>query len=279
MRALTFLASLSILLVASPGCGGGNTTGDDAGGGTDASSVDASEDAAAADDANADGGMPPADSGEPTDADVDAAPPMPCTAAGECDPFDVTSCPGQACRARATGTMCVDLSATTVGERAACARDADCMPGLACLDFADGLGFACYRMCPDGSTGACATGDACTGTFGDVCVRACRPMPPACDIYAQDCADADATCTFVRNPETNDPYTGCRPAGTQLEGETCGGSLGACGHALVCIATMGMNTCHQVCDPDVMPASCPTGQTCTGLARTWMVGYCETAAP
>lgn len=281
MRALPFLASLLALSFASAGCGSGTVATGDAGGvdggGADANASDASNDGGPPVDAPGDDTGAPTDSG--ADANADATVRMPCTATGACDPFDTTSCPGQACRATATGTMCMDLSATPVGERGTCARDADCMPGLACLDFADGLGFICYRMCPEGSTGACATNEACTGTFGDVCIQACRPIPAPCDIYAQDCPDTDDTCTFVRNPETSDPYTGCRPAGTQLEAQPCGGSSGSCGHGLVCINAGGMNTCHQVCDPDVTPAICPAGQECSGFARTWMVGFCQPPAP
>ena len=151
------------------------------------------------------------------------------------------------------------------------------MPGLVCLDFGDGLGFTCDRMCADGSTGACGPGDACTGTFGDVCIRACRPTPVPCSIYDQDCTNAADTCTFVRNPETSMPYTGCRPAGMQGEGAACGGAAGTCGHGLVCVGGVGMNVCRQPCDPDVMPALCPAMEVCTGFARTWMVGFCQPA--
>jgi hypothetical protein len=279
MRAHTFFASMLFLGFASVGCSSTTTPVDDA------STRDAGSDASATDSAPAldappgDTSAPPADTGPAVDADLDGAVRMPCMATGACDPFDTSSCPGQACRATATGTMCMDISSTPVDEHGTCARDSDCNPGLACLDFGDGRGFVCYRMCADGSTGSCATNEACTGTFGDTCIRACRPIPLPCDIYAQDCANSTDTCTFVRNPETNEPYTGCRAAGTQLEGQPCGGSSGSCGHDLVCIAGGGVNTCHQVCDPAVMPAVCPTGQACTGFARTWMVGYCVTPAP
>jgi hypothetical protein len=278
MRATVFFASLLALVIVSTGCGDGSTTPAGDGGGIDGGGSDANgtTDAGPTDDApGGDANDPGADSGPAIDGSVDAAVRMPCTAAGACDPFDPTSCPGQACRPTATGTMCSDLSATPVAEHGACARDSDCMPGLACLDFADGLGFVCYQMCPEGSTGACGAGAACTGTFGDVCIQACRPTPAPCDIYAQDCASPTDTCTFVRNPETSDPYTGCRPAGMQAEGDPCGGSAGSCGHGLVCISTAGRNTCHQVCDPDIMPAICPTGEECSGFARTWMVGFCQ----
>jgi hypothetical protein len=275
MRALPFFASLLALVFASSGCGGGGgvlLSGDGGtdGGTSDAGLLDASIDASPPVDAPSDTNPALPDAGL-----TDAAVRMPCTAAGACDPFDPGSCPGQACRPTATGTTCQDVSATPVAERGACSSAAECAPGLECLDFGDGFGFLCYRMCADGSTGSCAASEACTGTFGDLCVRACRPIPLPCDIYAQDCANAADTCTFVRNPETSDPYTGCRAAGTQLEAQPCGGTAGTCGHGLVCINTGGTNLCHQVCDPDVTPAICPVGQACTGLARTWSVGFCQ----
>lgn len=210
-----------------------------------------------------------------TTGDADLPDAGPCVASGACDPFDPTSCGTMACRPSATGTMCAAIGATPVGIGHSCLRDSDCEAGLACLNFSVAEGALCHRMCPAHSVGACDTGYVCTGTFGDTCINACRPLPVACDIYAQDCPNATDTCTLVRNAETTVPYTGCRPAGTQDEGMPCGGSAGSCGHALICVATPGAPaTCRQVCDPTRTPTLCLGTEVCTGLATTWGVHYC-----
>ncbi|MDQ3036682.1 MAG: hypothetical protein M3Y87_30095, partial [Myxococcota bacterium] len=200
---------------------------------------------------------------------------MPCTATGACDPFDPTSCGAQACRRGSMGAECmaVDAAPRAVGE--ACEFPEQCVAGTMCLNFGDG--FHCSRMCPDGSVGFCGDGFVCTGTIGDFCVQICRPLPARCDIYAQDCADPDDTCTFATDPERELSYTGCRPAGPRGAGETCGGGSGTCGHDLVCIRIDTATSCRQPCNPDAPVDECPTGQACTGFARTWMVGYCVDA--
>lgn len=197
---------------------------------------------------------------------------MPCTASGSCDPFDPTSCGAQACRRGMMGAECMDVITTPLAPGEACDRPDQCPRGTMCLNF--GGGFHCERMCPEGSIGFCGAGSACTGTIGDTCIQICRPIAEACDIYAQDCADPSDTCTLATNPETGAPYTGCRPAGPRGAGETCGGTDGTCGHDLICIRVDMVATCRQPCDPDASVDECPSGQACTGTARTWMVGYC-----
>jgi hypothetical protein len=196
-------------------------------------------------------------------------------AAGTCDPFDPTSCGAMACRPTATGTMCQAISSTPAGFGDACLHPNDCTQGLVCLSFSTTEGALCHQMCHVHSVGECPTGYVCTGTFGDTCVDVCRPLPPMCDIYAQDCADPMQTCTLVRNPETSMPYTGCRQAGTQGEGMPCGGSSGSCDHSLICIAGSVGATCHRVCDPAASTSPCTGGTTCSGLAMTWGVHYCN----
>jgi hypothetical protein len=197
-------------------------------------------------------------------------------AGGACDPFDPASCPdGESCRPSTVGgTSCQPIVAAPVGEDEVCGTPQDCAPGLLCLSF--GGEFTCQPMCPQGSIGACRADKACFGTIGDPCIQICRPIAPPCDIYAQDCADAADTCTFARHPETDAPYTACRPAGTQTHGDPCGGMDGTCDHSLVCIRVDGATTCRYVCDPAGGAPTCTEpGESCTGFARTWMVGYCE----
>ncbi len=259
----------------------------DSGGG--ATDTGATEDAATGIDAGADTGGSPVDAGGGGDAndhdasdasdasgsDVGVADAGACVASGTCDPFDPTSCGTMACHPGATGTRCETVSATAVGEGATCASSSECQPGLVCLMFTAAEGFRCHSMCHARSIGECSAGRACTGTLGDPCIDVCRPMPAACDVYAQDCASATDTCTLVRNPETNAPYTGCRPAGTQNLGDPCGGTSGTCGHALICVSTSGMARCRHVCDPAMGAAMCSGTDVCTGLATTWGVHYCE----
>lgn len=199
----------------------------------------------------------------------------PCVASGSCNPFDPTSCgSGMACRPGAAGAHCVALTSTTHALGEACSATADCEAGLVCLTFG-AEGPLCHQMCHARSVGECTAGYLCTGTFGDTCIDVCRPMPAPCDIYAQDCPTATDTCTLVRNGETNMPYTGCRPAGTQTRGMPCGGASGSCGHGLICVSTAGIASCSEVCDPAVTPVTCTTPDACTGLAVTWGVHYCE----
>ncbi|TAK05323.1 hypothetical protein EPO33_05155 [Patescibacteria group bacterium] len=200
---------------------------------------------------------------------------MPCMATGACDPFESTSCgPGRACRPEPGGTACGPVSAMPVREGGACSTVANCEAGTQCLDFSDGVGYRCHRLCPQGSIGFCAVGDACSGSIGDACVRACRPLAERCDIYAQDCPDPADTCTLATNLETDEHYTGCHPAGSRLHGETCGGSSGSCDHSMICVRDAGAttSTCRWVCD-----GFCPeAGEACTGRLTSWPgVQYCH----
>ena len=212
--------------------------------------------------------------------DADTGPvSMPCMASGACDPFDPTSCPtGQKCRVTAMGTACEALSMDPpLGEGAVCAQDLECGAGLWCIQFGGETEFTCQRTCPAGSIGACGTDNACIGSVGDEeCVRICRPIPPRCDIYDQDCADSADMCTLVTHSETFERYTGCRPNGTVAVGDPCGGSLGRCVRGSICIRTSGVTACEEVCDADDGEPGCSiSGEMCIGLASSWMVTYCR----
>lgn len=276
-RSLLACGCLAALLMTT-GCGGGDSgpTGD-GGAGLDAAGTDdgggdpgdAAPDAIVGDDAQIVG-----------DADVDAGGDgggpvsMPCAAMGMCDPFDRASCPGMACRPGMDGTRCAMVSAMPLAEGAPCRAATECGPGLLCLDF--GAGFTCHRMCPEGSIGFCADGEACLGTIGDPCIQVCRPFPEPCNIYTQDCADATDTCTLATHPETGARYTGCRPAGTQGHLDPCGAGMGACGHGLICVREAGASSCRYVCGEAGGPPTCTVAaETCDGLATSWRVPYCR----
>jgi hypothetical protein len=258
------------------GCGDDGGPGD-GGVGIDAGDGDAGLDAGTDAAPGADTGT---DTGLPVDGGEDARVSMPCTAAGMCNPFDPESCgTTMACRPDLTpeGTGCGPLSAAVRMEGESCTAPDDCVQGTLCLDFGEGL--SCQRMCPDGSIGFCGRDDlACFGAIAaDECIRICRPIPEECDILMQDCADPLDTCTLARHPETDAPYTGCRPAGTQGPGDPCGDGMGSCDHGLICIREGMTTSCRQVCGgADMAPPACTEpGETCTGFARTWMVSYCR----
>lgn len=214
--------------------------------------------------------------GAASDASLDlGAVSMPCMATGACDPFAADSCAaGFSCRPNISmRTECQAIAPDAKVEGAVCTSGGDCQPGLLCLDF--GTGLTCNRMCPQGSLGFCGGEDRCFGTIGDVCVQVCRPRPEPCNIYLQDCPRSADACAFATDPETREPYTGCRLAGTAAHGAACGGTDGACARGLVCIRTAGVSTCKQVCGPDGGTPACTfAGETCSGFARTWGVPYC-----
>lgn len=196
-----------------------------------------------------------------------------CEPVGDCDPFDADPCPGAACRPKVDGTVCEMPDAPVLAEGDSCAvPDEDACPaGTVCLDF--GGGQRCHRLCRAGSVGTCGAGTACSTTvFGDACVKVCRSYPEPCDIFLQDCVDLADTCTLATHPETDERYTGCRPAGPQQRGQACGGASGTCGHGLICVS----NLCREVCDPmDGDPGCSDAGESCTGLSASYDIPFCE----
>ncbi len=293
-RRMRFAVTFVVLALGSAGCTNysdpidpGHDTGPRTDSGTGGTDAGPANDTGSGDDTGIgptdsgpaeDTGIAPADTGTGVDTgtSVDGGPDAgPCTAMGTCNPFDPTSCGAMACRPGAAGFTCSTAAAGTVAVGGACPRPDDCAAGLVCLSFTTAEGPRCHRMCHAHSVGECDTGTACNGTFGDACANVCRPYPPMCDIYAQDCALSTDTCTLTRNPETNAPYTGCRPAGTQNEGQPCGGMSGTCNHALICVSEGMGGVCRHVCDSAVMPDPCASPAHCTGFAMTWGVHYCH----
>lgn len=196
-----------------------------------------------------------------------------CEPVGECDPFDANPCPGAACRPSAGETVCEAIDAPVLAEGDSCAvpNEDACPAGTACIDF--GGGQRCHRLCRAGSVGDCGATLACSfAALGDPCLRVCRPFPEACDIFDQDCADSADTCTLATHPETDERYTGCRPAGPQERGDACGGGSGTCGHGLICVSS----TCREVCDPmDGTPGCSDSGEACTGLSASYEIPFCQ----
>ncbi|MFI5307990.1 MAG: hypothetical protein ACHQ53_11585 [Polyangiales bacterium] len=203
----------------------------------------------------------------------------PCTPGGSCDPFGAMTCgAAETCRATTSGSMCQTLSSPTLAAGAACLATADqfaCAAGTLCADFGDGP--KCRTMCRKDTIGKCPSGQACTGAIsGEACVQVCQPVPLPCDPVAQDCASTSDTCTFASNPETGEPYMGCRPIGTRTLGQTCGGNNGSCGHDQVCVATSGTSICRQLCDSTAKSNACTeTGKTCTGSSTLYQISFCQ----
>lgn len=245
--------------------------------GDDSEGVDAGSDSGA--DATVDVGTD-----APTDVGTDTAEDAPrpdsgtCLPPGDCDPFVMDGCPdGQVCVRRDTGRTECRMATDMAGIGEPCARMEDCVPGSMCVNV-DGEA-TCHQTCPGGSVGRCPAEERCSGSIGDDCVLFCRLRPLECDIYAQDCADPDDACTFATDPETDDRYTGCRPAGPNGLGEECGSAEGFCQEGFVCIRREGMSTCHEVCDAEEPTVMCSdSGETCTGLSTGWMVTYCRPPA-
>jgi hypothetical protein len=203
----------------------------------------------------------------------------PCTPSGACDPFAMSGCASaQTCRPTGSGSMCQTLNSPNLAAGAACPATADqfsCTPGTLCTDFGDGP--KCHKMCRRDTVGKCPSGQACIGMIaGESCVSLCEPIPAPCDPIAQNCPSANDTCTFASNPETGEAYMGCRPIGTRTLGQTCGGTIGTCGHAQVCLASSGMSTCRQLCDPAAKANPCTeTGKKCTGTSTLYGISFCQ----
>ncbi len=292
---LIFLLSLAVTVT---GCGddddGGTDTGSTSDTGRDDASSDAGTDTATGEDT---GPGEDTGSGEDTGAGEDtggtdagdaggedAGPiSMPCELpAADCDVTDMSACEaGEACRPLSDGTaMCLETGDETVATNEECMRTSDCGPGDLCVRYGADEPSFCLRLCRAGSIGECGEGYACNGGLTDrECLRACRPIAPACDILAQDCPDDGQACTLARHPETRAPYFACRTAGENGIGERCGGDEGGCTSGTICINSSDGNAyCRQVCNPDGEPRCTEDGETCRGFAPTWEVSYCRPAA-
>lgn len=222
-------------------------------------------DAGGSDAARSDGGS----DGDTSDAPMDAAPA--CVPRGSCDPLaPVSPCPaGQSCRPDSGGNFrCAAVEREPFGLDESCTTAASCEPGLLCLDF--GEGFRCHGLCPADSVGQCPAGMACSGSLGTECVEVCRPAPVLCDIYRQDCPERTQACVPTFDPETEEPVTACRPAGTQGLGEPCGSSAMRCQRGLVCVRSGGVEVCRELCTDE----TCATGTSCVGTIPMWDITYC-----
>lgn len=223
-----------------------------------------------------DGGAPEEDAG-PDDMDGgDDGPPT--DPGGECDPFE-QDCPmvdetAQVCIPIEGTPTCIREAVDPVAEDEACIGG-DCQAGLTCINWSDGRGQICTRMCPrvEGAE-FCGEDKICAGFIRtNQAIGLCQPPALTCDIYVQDCPEGQA-CTFGRDSETNEPIFVCENAGPNAEGEVCSGGNGRCQAGLICIRDdETTSTCHAVCQDD---DECQIdGQACAGRSSTWQVTFCR----
>ncbi len=227
----------------------------------DGGRFDGGDDGGRRDGGSADGGL--------SDARMDAAPA--CTPPGSCDPLQrVSPCPtDQSCRPDSDGNFrCAPIEADPFNLGENCTTAASCARGLLCLNFGDG--FRCHGLCPADSVGRCPSGYACSGSLGTECVEVCRPAPVLCDIYRQDCPNSTDACVPTFEPETDEPITACRPAGTQGLGEPCGSAAMRCERGLVCVRSGGSQVCRELCTEE----TCAAGTSCVGTIAMWDITYC-----
>lgn len=215
----------------------------------------------------------PADAGEDAiDSAYDAG--DNCRPPGDCDPFDPAACrAGEVCVRRSTGRTECRSGPGDADLDELCSRGSDCRPGLLCVNT--GGEQRCQRSCPLGSVGFCGGEERCSGSIGDACLGFCRLRSPTCDVYAQDCEAADDACTFAMDPETDERYTGCRPAGPRTIGTACGEDEGFCEAGLVCIREDPGGVCREVCNAELPTDTCRAGEVCSGLSAGWRVTFCE----
>ena len=197
---------------------------------------------------------------------------------GECDPY-LQDCPededgdAQQCNPIQGEPMCIQQNPQQLGEDETC-QGGDCAPGMTCINWSDGRGLVCTRMCNRNDGSGCGEDKECGAWLrSNSNIGLCRPPRADCDIYAQDCADGEA-CTFGLDPETNEPIFVCETAGDNADGDPCSNGNGRCMAGLVCIRDDDTNSsCHSICRTD---EECTAeGQMCTGRSATWQVTFCR----
>ncbi|MBI5481135.1 MAG: hypothetical protein HY906_19920 [Deltaproteobacteria bacterium] len=188
-----------------------------------------------------------------------------------CDPVRQTGCgDGEKCSLVGSDLQCVLLGAGTAGAECQAIVGGDsCAAGLICASA--GGASTCVQFCDRVCGEPCGVGTRCNTRLGDTGEWGCGPLPPPCDLLAQDCAGAGEACYLVE-PATN--TTGCLPEGTLPEGAACT-AQGECGRSLVCLASQagGLSVCVPLCDTR-LTVPCASG-VCTALEDLDPVGYCH----
>jgi hypothetical protein len=162
------------------------------------------------------------------------------------------------------------LGAAAAGEACQAIVGGDsCAAGLICASA--GGGSTCIQFCDHVCGEPCGVGARCNTRLGDTGEWGCGPLPPPCDLLAQDCAGAGEACYLIE-PATG--TTGCLVAGTLPEDAACT-TQDQCGPRLVCVASQagGLAVCTPLCDTRAT-APC-AGGTCSALPDLDPVGYCH----
>ena len=210
------------------------------------------------------------DGGAAEAATVDA--PVACvTRDAGCDPVWQTGCgDGEKCSLIGADLTCVLLGEGAAGSTCQAIVGGDsCAAGLICASA--GGASTCVQFCDRGCGEPCGAGARCNTRLGDTGEWGCGPLPPPCDLLAQDCAGAGEAC-YVLEPQT--ATTGCLLEGTLPEGAACT-VQGECARSLICLASQagGLATCVPLCDTRAA-APCAQG-SCSALAGLDPVGYCH----
>jgi hypothetical protein len=282
-----------IALVTLVACGGSEEAHDPYEGGNNG--ADAGDDSQTEGDGNTAPDTPTPDAGDtgedPADTDVpdveqpvedtgseDTGDDVNYTPGGECDPY-LQDCPenedgdAQQCNPIQGEPTCIAQNPQQLAEDVAC-QGGDCAPGMTCINWSDGRGLVCTRLCDRNDGSGCGDDKECGAWLrSNVNIGLCRPPRADCDIYAQDCPE-DEACTFGLHPETNEPIFVCENAGDNGSGDACSNGNGRCMAGLVCIRDDDTNSsCHSICRTD---DECTTdAQMCTGRSATWQVTFCR----
>jgi hypothetical protein len=188
-----------------------------------------------------------------------------------CDPVRQAGCgAGEKCSLVGADLTCVLLGEGAAGDTCQAIVGGDsCAAGLICAS-ASGAS-TCVEFCDRVCGEPCGAGTRCNTRLGDTGEWGCGPLPPPCDLLAQDCAGAGEAC-YVLEAATG--TTGCMLEGALPEGAACT-TQGECGRSLICLATQagGLSVCVPLCDP-AHPSAC-LGGTCSALPNLDPVGYCH----
>lgn len=186
----------------------------------------------------------------------------------ECNPLTQTGCndPVESkCivegREPRGGTQCVEPNNVEkmLGEQCI---GGECGPSLVCVRTASVS--RCHQICDQTGMGCEALGAAfaCEVGLRDTNWRACVELPPACDLVTQDPCPQDQACQFYLRYNMM-LEARCRPAGTGVDGDNCGGMNPGCARGFICVSELGVSRCRKTCTDN---AHCTAPKTCRSTA-------------
>ncbi len=165
---------------------------------------------------------------------------------------------GQGCYLSGTSRVCGTPGPESEGQ--ACSGATACQPGLLCIG--SGTQSFCSRFCNSDADCTGGAGSLCLLELDDgtgaplagvtLCTAHCNPASPGVG-----CPASMGCAIFEESMGAGRIFTGCRPAGTALEGQPCV-DPDDCAPGLFC----GDGTCYRWCRQ-------PLGSECTGFT------FCE----